>query len=110
MASKNILTLDDTDPKQLTIEQLRERLRPSDALDVLQEVQDTLADQWENLSKNQIDALKLQADIQFKLLSKIIPDVKSMDHNIGDGSSKVNFIINLDGGATLKDIKEVKSV
>jgi hypothetical protein len=103
MTNCNVLNLSDSEPKKFSIEQFRERLRPQDALDILEEVQNTVRDQWEVLSKNQIDALKLQSDIQFRKLAKIIPDIKAMDHNIGETASKVNFILNLntDGGEKL---------
>ncbi len=33
------------------------------------------------LSTNEISALRLQADIMFRLLAKVVPDVKQMDVN-----------------------------
>jgi len=105
MTTKNTLQISDIDKKKFNLEQLRERLRPFDALDIINEVQGIVQDQWEQLSKNQIDALKLQTDIQFRKLSKIIPDVKAMDHGVGDTASKVNFILNLTGSPTEKETK-----
>ena len=95
--SQNALQLTAEDQKKFTVDQLRERLRPFDSLDLINEVQEIVKQEWETLGKNQIDALKLQFDIQFRKLSKVLPDLKAMDHNMGETASKVNFIINLDG-------------
>jgi hypothetical protein len=105
--AKNALQLSDIDKKQFTLEQLRERMRPFDALDIINEVQDIVRDQWEVLGKNQIDALKLQVDIQCRKLSKVLPDLKAMDHSVGESASKVNFIINLDGASPNKETKRL---
>lgn len=80
----------------LSIEELRVRLRPHKCSEIINEVESTLRDEYYNLGKNQIDALKLLVDIQFRKLSKFMPDLKAMDHNVGETASKVNFIINLD--------------
>ena len=95
--SQNALQLSAEDQKKFTVDQLRERLRPFDSLDLINEVQEIVKQEWETLGKNQIDALKLQCDIQFRKLSKVLPDLKAMDHNMGDTASNVNFIINMDG-------------
>ena len=94
--TQNALNLSIENQKQFTVDQLRERLRPFDALDLINEVQQIVQDEWQNLGKNQIDALKLQCDIQFRKLSKVLPDLKAMDHNMGETASKVNFVINMD--------------
>lgn len=107
MTTKTTLTITDLDKREFNLAQLRDRLRPFDCLDLINEVQDIVQDQWEVLSKNQIDALKLQTDIQFRKLLKILPDLKAMDHAVGESASKVNFIINLDG---IKPEKETKTL
>ncbi len=105
--TRNALQLNDIDKKQFTLEQLRERMRPFDALDIINEVQDIVRDQWEVLGKNQIDALKLQVDIQFRKLTKVLPDLKAMDHSVGESASKVNFVINLESNSPTKETKKL---
>ncbi len=83
------------DRKVLNAEELRTRLRPFDAVDIINEIQAIIQTEHRSMGKNQIDALKLQADIQFRKLAKILPDLKAMDHQMGDTASKVNFIINM---------------
>jgi len=98
MTSQNVLSLNDLKvSKELTIAQLRSRLRPADSLDQLSTVRDILIDRWEELGKNQIDALKTRIDLEMRLLNKTLPDLKVMDHQMGESASKVNFVINLNG-------------
>lgn len=92
----NATPVSQIDRKAFSVDQLRERLRPFDAVDIINEVQDTLREEWRGLGKNQIDALKLQVEIQFRKLAKVLPELKAMDHTIGEGSSKVNFVIHMD--------------
>ena len=47
-------------PKASSIDLIRERLRPHDCVDILNEVEATVRDEWQNLGKNQIDGLKQQ--------------------------------------------------
>jgi hypothetical protein len=74
---------------------LRKRVRPLDVFDEIDEVGDILAREWEALTKNQIDALKLRVDILFRKLAKVLPDLKLMEHDVGDTAGKVTFIMNL---------------
>lgn len=78
-----------------SIEQLRERLRPFDAVEILNEVQETLREEWRHLSKNQIDALRLQSDNQFRKLKFSVPELKAVDHSFNESNNKVNFVINM---------------
>lgn len=102
MAKSNVIDLQAAPAGALSLEELRGRLRPADALDKIMEVSEILQDQWEVLGKNQIDALKAQADINFRILAKSIPDMKSADSTSGSSASKVNFFLNLDGNRTTK--------
>lgn len=78
-----------------SVDLLRDRLRPADAITAIREIEGILLDEWRGLTRNQIDALKLRTDIQFRKLSKVLPDLKAMDHNVGDTASKVTFVLNL---------------
>lgn len=97
MDVQKVIPITEIDRKQYAVDQLRDRLRPFDAVDTINEIQIIIKDEWRMLGKNQIDALKLQSDIQFRKLSKLLPDLKAMDHSVGDTASKVNFIINMSG-------------
>jgi hypothetical protein len=102
MAKSNVIDLTTPTTGALSLEELRSRLRPADALDKILEVSGILQDQWEMLGKNQIDALKAQAELNFRLLAKTIPDMKSIDQSAGSAPAKVNFFLNLDGNQTKK--------
>jgi len=107
MENHTPINVNSLDKKTVALDQLRDRLRPFDAVDLINEVQDTISEEWRTMSRNQIDALKLQADIQFRKLSKLLPDLKAMDHSMGDTASKVNFIINMPNSSTATGDKRV---
>lgn len=96
MTTDTLNPISESRPKASSIDAIRERLRPHDCVDIINEIESTLRDEWSNLGKNQVDGLKLLADIEFRKLAKILPDLKAMDHGIGETASKVNFVINLD--------------
>lgn len=83
------------DQQTFTIEQLRERLKPFNALDIIVEVQETLRDEWRDLTHTQVKALELQKDIQFQKLRYAIPELKAVEHSFNDSKSKVHFHINM---------------
>ena len=97
MELPKVTPIAELDRKAYAVDQLRDRLRPFDAVDTINEIQTIIRDEWRTMGKNQVDALKLQSDIQFRKLSKILPDLKAMDHSVGETASKVNFIINMSG-------------
>jgi len=86
-------------------ELLRARISPSDCLSKLAEVEGIVQQDWSILRKNQIDALRLQADIQFRKLQKILPDLKSTALTVGDSDSKVQFIIRREADKSLPGVK-----
>ena len=90
-----IVPFGDINPVTFVIDKLRVRLRPNESVGIIQDIEEILLDKWPTLTKNQIDSLKLIVDIQFRKLAKIMPDLKMMDHNMGETASKVNFIINV---------------
>jgi hypothetical protein len=97
MTTQSVLDLSEIKQKSFSIEQLRARLRPSDSLDQLFDCRNILINQWEDLGKNQIDAIKTRIDLELRLLNKTLPDLKVMEHGVGESAHKVNFIINLNG-------------
>jgi len=90
-----IVPFGDINPVTFVIDKLRVRLRPNESVGIIQDIEEILLDKWPTLTKNQIDALKLIVDIQFRKLAKILPDLKLMEHGMGETASKVNFIINV---------------
>lgn len=104
------LKASEIDQELFTVEQLRTRLRPFDSIDLINEVQNTLKAEWRSLSKNQIEALSLQVNIQFRKLTKVLPELKATDHTISGGNSKVTFVINTEALKNLDSPAEPASV
>jgi hypothetical protein len=71
---------------------IRAKINAHECLDTLKEISATFTNQWQVLGKNQIDSLKANADIQFKLLAKVLPDMKSMEITT-DPQAPVRFVI-----------------
>lgn len=71
---------------------IRAKINPYECLDNLKDISDTFTQQWQELRKNQIDALKENANIQFRLLAKVLPDMKSVEIS-NDPSAPVKFHI-----------------
>jgi hypothetical protein len=92
---KPIVPFGDINPVNFVIDTLRTRLRPNESVGIIQDIEEILLERWPTLTKNQIDSLKLIVDIQFRKLAKIMPDLKMMDHSMGETAAKVNFIINV---------------
>lgn len=87
-------------PTKLTAaDALRARINPYDCFGKIDEVSQILQDQWTVLRKNEIDALRLQVDIQFKKLAKMLPDLKNTEMDIKGQDGKVTFIIQRDHAA-----------
>lgn len=74
---------------------LRRQMRPDDAVYDINDVAMIVRENWEHMSKNQIEACRLRVDIARLRLSKFIPDLKAVDHTVGGDTSKVQFVINL---------------
>lgn len=60
-------------------EALREELRAREYLRQIQDVADVIDENWASIEANQINALKLKADLNFKRLAKCLPDLKSVE-------------------------------
>lgn len=103
MNTTPIATIDDLKSEVLSVDALRKQLRVNDAIADLNDVAQILRYDWENLSKNQIEANRLRVDIARIKLGKVLPDMKAMEHTTGGDTSKVQFILNLgdDGKKTL---------
>lgn len=71
---------------------LRDRIKAGDCLRQIDVIDEVLSTDWQNLSKSQIDALRLRADLQFGRLRKVLPDMKSIEVQ-GDAEAPVKFVI-----------------
>jgi hypothetical protein len=67
---------------------IRESLQTGEYLRQIEEVSDVVNAKWDELSANQIQALKLRADLNFKRLNKVLPDLKSIDMVVDDARGK----------------------
>lgn len=83
---------------------LRKRLDPLKYLDILDDIDELLAEQWQFLGKNQIDSLKLRAEVQFRRLQKSLPDLKAVEM-VAEPDSPVRFIFS-DGAKTVDKDKK----
>jgi hypothetical protein len=90
-----IATLEDLKAGPLSVDQLRKQLRVNDAITDINDVATILRDDWESLSKNQIEACRLRVDIARIKLAKVMPDIKAIEHTAGGDTSKVQFVINM---------------
>lgn len=98
-----ITSVDDLKAAPLSVDQLRKQLRVNDAISDMNDVAQILRFDWQDLSKNQIEACRLRVDIARIKLAKVMPDIKAIEHTAGGDTSKVQFVINLgpDGAKTL---------
>ena len=65
---------------------LRDTLKTSEYLRQLDEIANTVNKDYKTLETEQIQALKLLADINFKRLNKVLPDLKSVDVTTNQGN------------------------
>lgn len=69
--------------RRRTLEEARLKVDISTRLTRIRKIEDTLDEargpEGAELSSNAIGALKLDADIQFRLLAKVLPDLKQVD-------------------------------
>jgi hypothetical protein len=72
-------------------EQLRAAIKPQTCIDKLNGIDSILSDEWRSLGKNQIESLRLRADINLRLLAKELADRKATEI-VGDTSSPVQFL------------------
>lgn len=69
--------------KELRQAELREKIQAGKCLGKLASVSQE-AESAEEISTGRLGALRLVADIQFRLLNKVLPDLKAVEHT-GDG-------------------------
>lgn len=80
--------------KLTAAELIRKRINPHDCLSKIHTVEDVLAEEWATLTRVQVEALRLQADIQFKKLMKVLPDMKATELSVSSSdNTKVRFVI-----------------
>lgn len=68
---------------------LRDKLKAERAIDDLDMVNDTVRTKWGELSAPQVGALKLLADNAWRKLAKVLPDVKAVEHDVGENTEKL---------------------
>lgn len=79
-------------------EQLRAAIRPQSCIDKLIGIDAIVADEWRSLGKNQIEALRLRADINLRLLAKELADRKATEVT-GEGQAPVQFVFSVSRNA-----------
>lgn len=68
---------------------LRDKLKAEKAIDDLDLVNETVRTLWNDLSAPQVGALKLLADNAWRKLAKVLPDLKAVEHDIGENAEKL---------------------
>lgn len=68
---------------------LREKIKAEALLDDLELIRKQCMDNAPTMTANQVGALKLAADIATKQLSKVLPDVKAVEHDPGEHTEKL---------------------
>lgn len=74
--------------KQVQQEEIRKRINAVRCLNTLERV----AGEAETADSAQMPGLKLVADIQFRLLNKVLPDLKAVEHS-GEGGGPLTVQI-----------------
>ncbi len=85
--------------KRVRREALREELQAKEYLRQLDEIDKEITENWRSLSSENTSALRLKADINFKRLSKCLPDLKAIEHS-GDDGGGLKVIIEQFGNKT----------
>jgi carbon monoxide dehydrogenase subunit G len=70
---------------------LRDSINAKRCMTALQKVSDEV-DENPDMSTNRVGALRLKADIQFKLLNKVLPDLKAIEHS-GEGGGPLTVVV-----------------
>lgn len=65
-------------------EAIRESLKAQEYLRQLETTAKTIQKEWKSMSSEQSSALRLLADINFKRLAKVLPDLKVVEHSGGE--------------------------
>lgn len=77
-------------PKNIpTAEEIRELINGLDAIKSLNAIDQVLEVRGAHISKNEVAALALRVRIQFGKLAKVLPDLKSVEHNHQDAASRL---------------------
>ena len=69
---------------------MREQIDGDAAIADLKDIETTLRAKGETITSNELGALKLRAEIQRVKLAKVLPDLKSVEHDIGDGFAELS--------------------
>ncbi len=62
--------------RKLRRDALREELKAREYLRQIEEIDGTLQENWRDLASGELQALKLRADLQFRRLAKVLPDLR----------------------------------
>ena len=74
-------------------ENLRKELQAREYLRQIENIAVILGESWETISSEQTSALRLKADINFKRLAKVLPDLKAVEVSGPDGEPVVINIL-----------------
>lgn len=72
-----------------TAEEIRELINGLDAIRSLNAIDQVLQARSEDITKNEVAALSLRVRIQFGKLAKVLPDLKSIEHNHQDAVTRL---------------------
>lgn len=65
--------------REMRMDALREELKAREYLTQIANIAQILNDTWEEIGLSQVAALRLHAELNFKRLAKILPDLKAID-------------------------------
>lgn len=71
-------------------------VNPQEAIARLKEIDRVLKEDWRELTRTEVDALRLAHDLQFRLLAKVMPDQKAVEI-AGKKDAPVKFVFELGG-------------
>jgi hypothetical protein len=66
-------------------------VNPTEALGRLKEIDQILKGRWQDLTRTEVETLRLATDLQFKLLAKVMPDQKAVEI-AGKKDAPVRFV------------------
>ena len=75
---------------------IRETLQASEYLRQLESIANTVNEEWKSLTTEQIQSLKLLADINYKRLNKVLPDLKSIEMRNDEANKHERLLAMLD--------------
>ena len=64
---------------------LRQIIKGEEALKAVMEISDRLHVEAATLGHTEVSALRAAADLKLKVLDKVLPDLKSVEHELGEG-------------------------